>query len=55
MFAFPAAVEESGENLGHVLTILGSRDEAIPRAIDTLAAAQGAGGEASKDEDRDMV
>ena len=39
VFAFPAAVEESGENLGQLLTILRSRDEAIPGATDTLAAA----------------
>ena len=55
MFAFPAAVEESGENLGQLLTILGSRDEAITGAIDTLIATQGAGGEAADDEDQDMV
>ena len=35
--------------------ILGSRDEAILGATDTLAAAQGAGGEVAKDEDEDMV
>ena len=35
--------------------ILGSQDEAIPGATDTLAAAQGAGGEAAEDEDQDMV
>ena len=38
-FAFLATVEESGENLGQLLTILRSRDEAIPRATNTLAAA----------------
>ena len=47
MFAFPAAVEESGENLGQLLTILGSRDEALLGVIDTLAATQGAGSEAA--------
>ena len=55
MFAFPAAVEESSENLGQLLTILGSRDEAILGAKDTLATAQGVGGEAAEDEDQDMV
>ena len=35
--------------------ILGSRDEAIPGATDTLGASQGAGSEAAEDEDQDMV
>ena len=35
--------------------ILGSRDEAILGATDTLAATQGASGEAAEDEDQDMV
>ena len=48
-------VEESGENLGQLLTILRSEDEAIPGAIDTLAATQGASGEVAKDENLDMV
>ena len=48
-------VEESDENLGQLLMILRSRDEAIPGAIDTLAATQGAGGETAEDEDQDMV
>ena len=55
MFAFPATVEESDENLGQLLTILGSRYEAIPGAIDTLVSVQGAGGEAAEDEDQDMA
>ena len=55
MFAFPAAVEESGENLGQLLTVLGLGDKAVPRAIDTHAAAQGAGDEALENEDEDMV
>ena len=55
MFAFPATVEESSENLGQLLTILGSRDEAILGATDTLVAAQGVSGEVAKDEDQDMV
>jgi hypothetical protein len=33
----------------------GSRDEAILGVTNTLIAAQGAGGEAAKDEDQDMV
>ena len=55
VFAFLAVVEESDENLGQLLTILGSRDEAILGAKDTLATAQGVGGEAAEDEDQDMV
>ena len=35
--------------------VLGSRDEAILGAIDTLATAQGAGGEMAEDEDPYMV
>ena len=35
--------------------ILGSRDEAILGATDTLAAAQGVGGEAAKDKDQDII
>ena len=35
--------------------VLRCRDEAILGATDTLAAAQGVGGEAAKDEDQDMV
>ena len=52
MFAFPAAIEESGENLGQLLTVLESQDEAILGATDTLAATQGAGDEAAEDEDQ---
>ena len=48
-------IEESGDNLGQLLMVLGFRDEAVLGAIDTLAAAQGAGGEALEDEDEDMV
>jgi hypothetical protein len=55
VFAFPATVEESDENLGQLLTVLESRDEAILGATDTLAAAQGVGIEAAEDEDQDMV
>ena len=35
--------------------ILGSRDEAILGATDTLVATQGVGGAAAEDEDQDMV
>ena len=35
--------------------LLGSQDEAIPGATDTLATAQGAGNEVAEDEDQDMV
>ena len=52
---FLAMVEESNENLGQLLTVLGSQDEAILGAIDTLTAAQGASGEVTEDEDQDMV
>jgi hypothetical protein len=55
VFAFPATVEESSKNLGQLLTVLESRDEAVLGAIDTLAAAQGVGSEATEDEDEDMV
>jgi hypothetical protein len=48
-------IEESSDNLGQLLTVLGFGDEAVPGAIDTLVVAQGAGGEALKDEDEDMV
>ena len=48
-------IEESNDNLGQLLTVLGFRGEAVLGAIDTLAAAQGAGGEALEDEDEDMV
>ena len=48
-------VEESDENMGQLLMVLGSRDEAILGATNTLAAAQGAGSEAVEDEDQDMV
>jgi hypothetical protein len=44
-------VEESDENLGQLLMVLGSQDEAIQGAINTLAASQGAGGEVAEDED----
>ena len=55
MFAFLVAVEESSKNLGQLLTVHGSQDEAIPGATDTLVAAQGAGYEVAEDEDQDMV
>ena len=55
VFAFPATIEESGDNLGQLLTVLGFGDEAVLGATDTLAAAQGVGGEVLKDEDEDMV
>ena len=54
-FAFLGAIEEFGNNLGRLLLVLGVRDEVVPRAADTLAAAQGVGGEAAEDEDQDMV
>jgi hypothetical protein len=54
-FAFPGAIEESGNNLGQLLSILSVRDEVVPGAADILAAAQGAGDEALENEDQDMV
>jgi hypothetical protein len=54
-FAFPGAIEESGKNLGQLLSVLGVRDEVVAGAADTLAAAQGADSEAAEDEDQDMV
>ena len=38
-FAFPAAIEESDDNLGQLFTVLRFRDEAVLGAIDTLATA----------------
>jgi hypothetical protein len=35
--------------------MLGFRDEAVPGVTHTLAATQGAGGEAAKDKDRDII
>ena len=54
-FTFPGAIEESGNNLGQLLLVLGVRDVVVLGAANTLAAAQGAGGEAAEDEDQDMV
>ena len=48
-------IEESGDSLGQLLTVLRFGDEAVLGATDTLAAAQGASGEALEDEDEDMV
>jgi hypothetical protein len=39
VFAFLAVVEESGENLGQLIMVLGSRDEVVLGPIDTLVAA----------------
>ena len=50
-FAFLGAIEESSNNLGQLLLVLGVRDEVVPGAVDILAATQGAGGEAAADED----
>ena len=54
-FAFPGAIEESSNNLGQLLSVLGVRDEVVLGAADILVAAQVAGGEAAEDEDQDMV
>jgi hypothetical protein len=54
-FAFLGVTEESGNNLGQLLLVLDVQDEVVLEAIDTLVAAQGAGGEVAEDEDQDMV
>jgi hypothetical protein len=54
-FAFLGAIEESGNNLGQLISVLGVQDEVVLGAADTLAATQGAGGETAKDEDQEMV
>ena len=54
-FALPAAIEESGDNLGQLLTVLEFRDEVVLGATNTLAVVQGVGSEALEDEDEDMV
>jgi hypothetical protein len=54
-FAFPGAIEESCNNLGQLLLVLGVRDEVVLGAADTLTVAQGAGNKAAEDEDEDMV
>ena len=47
MIAILTIVEEAGHSLGQHLTVF--RDEALPRATDTFAGEQGAGGEAAED------
>ena len=54
-FTFLGAIEESGNNLGQLLSVLGVRDEVVLGAADTLVATQGADNEAAEDEDQDMV
>jgi hypothetical protein len=54
-FAFPGAIQEPDDNLGQLLTVLGSRDEAVPGATNILVPAQGAGGEAVEDEGQDII
>ena len=54
-FAFPGVIEESSNNLGQLLLVLGVQDEVVPGATDTLIATQGVGGEAAEDEDQDKV
>ena len=54
-FAFLGAIEESSNNLGQLLSVLGVRDEVVPGAADTLVAPQGADGEVVEDEYQDMV
>ena len=55
VFAFLGAIEESGNNLGQLILVLGVRDEVVLGAADTLIAAQGLGSEAAEDDDQDMV
>ena len=38
-FIFVGVIEEYGNNLGQLLSVLGIRDEVVPGAADTLAAA----------------
>ena len=51
--AVDSIVEEAGHSLGHQLMVV--RDEASLGATDTFAAEQGAGEEAAKDLDKDIV
>ena len=46
-------IEEANHSLGHQLIVV--RDEAVPRATDTFAAEQGAGGEAAEDLDNGII
>jgi hypothetical protein len=55
VFAFPVAIHKSSDKLSQLLTVLGFGDEAVPGATHTLAAAQGAGGEATEDKDQDII
>ena len=55
MFAFLVAIHESGDKLGQLFTVLRFGDEAVLGATHTLAAAQGAGGEAMEDKDQDII
>jgi hypothetical protein len=55
VFAFLVAIHESDDKLGQLLTVLEFRDEAVPGATHTLAAAQGVGGEVTEDKDQDIV
>jgi hypothetical protein len=53
-FAFLAVVEEYSENLGQLLMVLRSQDEAALGATDTCSCIR-SGGEAAEDEDEDIV
>jgi len=48
-FAFLVAIHESSDKLGQPLMVLKFRDEPVPGVTHTLAATQGAGGEAVED------
>ena len=54
-FAFSGVIEESGNNLGQLLLVLGVWDKVVLGATNTLAAAQGVGSEVVEDDDQDMV
>ena len=54
-FAFPGAIEESGNNLGQLLSVLGVQDEVVLGVVETLASTQGLSSEVAEDEDQDMV
>jgi len=53
--AIPAVIEDAGHSLGKLITVVEVDDEALPRVIDTLVAAQGSGREAMEDLDKHMV
>ena len=51
----PATIEEANDSLSKLLTVIGVRDYMLPGAIDTLAAAQGPGGEIAEDVGKHII